>query len=110
MSYSPQIMAKLWPLEVPNDPTVGGFAVLFPSGACKAVVWHSQAPIPDSLDAAKSYVTQLVDACLKLGLIDDLERTNMPSLTAAAQRLIDDWSERTKLRLYAERGLPPATG
>lgn len=96
-------MAKLLPLESAiNDPRIGGFVVEFPSNARKAVHWESNAPIPDPLEAAKQYTTKLIDHCLKHGLIDDMERTNIPSLVAAVQKIIMDWNEKTRARLYAE--------
>ncbi len=58
-------MTKLFPAEgVTNDPEVGGFVVEFPSGTRKSVAWRSQAPIQDTLEAAKQYVVKLVQAML----------------------------------------------
>jgi hypothetical protein len=95
-------MAKLLPLEASNnDPRIGGFVVEFPSGARKSAHWISDAPFQDTLDAAKQYTAKLIDSCLKQGLIDDLERTNIPSLVAAVQQIIMDWNERTRTRLHA---------
>ena len=108
-SHNPR-MAKLFPLEsATNDPKVGGFVVEFPSNARKSVHWVSDAPFQDTLDAAKQYVTTLVQHCLDHGLIDDLERTNVPSLVAAVQRIIIDWNERTRARLYAQGDARNAT-
>ncbi len=95
-------MAKLYPAESANDqPDVGGFVIEFPSGTRKSVAWRSQAPIPDTLAAAKQYVIQLTQSMLDERRIDDLERTNMPSLVAAVQKIIQDWNETTRARLYA---------
>lgn len=103
-------MAKLWPLEATNgDSRVGGFVVEFPSGARKSVHWVSEAPFQDSLDAAKQYTAQLVQHCLDRGLIDDLDRTNVPSLVASVQRFIIDWSEGARARLYAQGEARDAT-
>jgi hypothetical protein len=100
-------MAKLFPLEsATNDPKVGGFIVEFPSGARKSAHWVSGAPFQDSLEAAKKHVTTLVQHCLDCGLIDDLERTNIPSLVAAVQKIILDWNERQRAALYVERDAP----
>lgn len=102
-------MAKLFPLEsATNDPEVGGFVVEFPSGARKSAHWVSGAPIPDPLAAAKQYAAQLVQHCLERGLIDDLERTNIPSLVAAITKIITDWNERTRLRLYSVTNATPS--
>lgn len=101
-------MAKLFPLEASNgDTRAGGFIVEFPSGARKEVSWVRAAPVIDATVAAKETITQLVDDCLRAGLIDDLERTNVPSLVAAAQRIILDWNERRRAALYAERDASP---
>ena len=95
-------MAKLYPAESANGQTdVGGFVVEFPSGTRKSVAWRSGAPIPDTLAAAKQYVIQLTQTMLDERRIDDLERTNMPSLVAAVQRIIQDWNDKTRTRLYA---------
>jgi hypothetical protein len=95
-------MAKLYPAEsTDSDSTVGGFIVLFPGGACKSVAWRSEAPIQDTLAAAKEYATKLVQAMLDEQRIDDLDRTNMPSLVAAIQKLISDWNEKRRRALYA---------
>ncbi len=95
-------MTKLFPAEgVTNDPEVGGFVVEFPSGTRKSVAWRSQAPIQDTLEAAKQYVVKLVQAMLDEQRIDDLERTNMPSLVAAVQKIISDWNSKRCEALYA---------
>ncbi len=95
-------MAKLYPAEsASNDSLVGGFVVVFPSGATKSVAWRSEAPIQDTLAAAKQYATKLVQAMLDERRIDDLDRTNMPSLVAAIQKLISDWNEKRRAALYA---------
>jgi hypothetical protein len=95
-------MAKLYPAEsTNNDPTVGGFVVVFPSGATKAVSWRSEAPIQDTLEAAKTYTKALVQHMVERQLTDDLDRTNIPSLVAAIQKIISDWNEKQRTRLHA---------
>ncbi len=95
-------MAKLFPAEsATNDPFVGGFVVVFPSNASKSVSWRSEAPIQDTLEASKEYAKKLVQHMLDARLIDDLERTNMPSLVAAIQKIISDWNEKRREALYA---------
>jgi len=95
-------MAKLYPVEsASNDSLVGGFVVEFPSGTRKSVVWRSEAPIQDTLAAAKEYATKLVQAMLDEQRIDDLDRTNMPSLVAAIQKIISDWNSKRREALYA---------
>ena len=96
-------MAKLFPAEsATNDPLVGAFVVEFPSGARKSVSWRQSAPIPDSMAAAKEFATQLIQHMLDAQLIDDLERTNMPSLVAAIQKIVMDWNEKRRAALYAD--------
>ncbi len=95
-------MAKLFPAEsTTSDSTVGGFVVEFPSGARKSVAWRSQAPIPDTLTAAKTYAAQLVQHMLDKQLTDDLDRTNIPSLVAAIQKIISDWNDKRRKALHA---------
>ncbi len=95
-------MAKLYPAEsTDSDSKVGGFVVVFPSGTSKSVAWRSEAPIQDTLAAAKEYAAKLVQAMIDEQRIDDLDRTNMPSLVAAIQKLISDWNEKRRAALYA---------
>lgn len=95
-------MAKLFPAEsASNDSTVGGFVVAFPSGATKSVAWRSEAPIQDTLEAAKEYAKALVQHMLEARLIDDLDRTNIPSLVAAIQKIVSDWNDKRREALHA---------
>jgi hypothetical protein len=95
-------MAKLFPAEsASNDSTVGGFVVEFPSGARKSVAWRSQAPIQDTTEAAKKYAITLVQHMLDAQLVDDLERTNIPSFVAAIGRIISDWNDKRREALHA---------
>lgn len=92
---------KLWPADSP-DPETAGFVVEFPSGTRKSVAWRSRAPITPALDAAKEYAAKLLAArSSELGGMDDVNRTNWASVTAAAQRIIMDWNDKTRARLYA---------
>jgi hypothetical protein len=85
-------MAQLRRLYSPDHPSHGGFVATFPSGACKSVTWQSTERIVDTLDAAKKYTSELLAAMLKQGLMDDCERTNWASMTAAVQRMVSDWN------------------
>ena len=38
--------------------------------------------------------------------MDDVNRTNWASVTAAVQRIISDWNDKTRARLYAEAPQP----
>lgn len=92
---------KLWPADSP-DPDVAGFVVEFPSGIRKSVAWRSRAPIVPTLDAAKAYAAELIAArSSEPGGLDDVERTNWASVTAAVQRIIMDWNDKARARLYA---------
>lgn len=93
---------KLWPAESP-DPETAGFVVEFPSGTRKSIAWKSQAPITPTLDAAKEYAAKLLAArSSEPGGMDDVNRTNWASVTAAVQRIISDWNDKTRARLYAK--------
>lgn len=84
-------MAQIYRLES-DDSHIGGFRVRFPSGVTKDVTWRSEGVITPTLDAAKQYATSLVQSMLDDRRIDDLERTNVPSLVAAIQKIISDWN------------------
>lgn len=94
-------MTTLIRLENPNDPLVGGFAITYPSGCSKAMYWRSEAPITETLTAAKEYAARTLQNCLDERRIDDAERTNWASVTAAIQRIVSDWSDIRRRQLYA---------
>lgn len=96
------MQTSLIQLERPGSASVGGFAITFPSGACKSVTWKSEAPIQDTLAAAKQYAASVLQACLDERRVDDAERTNWASVTAAVQRIIQDWNEGARARLRAQ--------
>ena len=87
-------------LEAPQDTTVGGVAITYPSGACKSLSWRSQAPIPDTLAAAKEYAATALQNCLDEGRADDANSTNWASVVAALQRVLMDWNEVRRASLY----------
>src|SRR5664279_936534 len=89
---------KLWPAEA-DKPTIGGFIAEMPSGVRKSVSWDSQAPIPDTLEAAKQYVSTLLQCLIDGRHMDDVERTNWASATAAVQKIIQDFNDKTRARL-----------
>ncbi len=100
---------KLWPADSP-DPETAGFIVEFPSGTRKSIAWKSQAPITPTLDAAKEYAAKLLAArSSEPGGMDDVNRTNWASVTAAVQRIISDWNDKTRARLYAHVQAPEPT-
>ena len=100
-------MTKLWRAQAhDDDPSIGGVIVQWPSGHTSSAAWRSGAPIPDTLAAAKEYATALVQQALDQRRIDDVERTNTPSLVAAIQKHISDWNDQLKAAIYA-RGPQP---
>jgi hypothetical protein len=90
---------RLQRLDHPTNPEHGGVLCTFPSGATKAVQWPSAGYITDTHKAAVHAATELVDHMLRVGLIDDLERTNIPSCVAAIQAVMvqhnEAWLGRT---------------
>jgi hypothetical protein len=101
-------MAQLHPLES-DDPWVGGFLVTFPSGTKKTVCWKQEAVISPALDAAKDFVAKLIDGMLNTTssddrrvALDDIERTNIPSLVAAVHKIVRDWNGKRAEELHAE--------
>lgn len=105
-------MAKLWPIES-DDPLVGGFAVEFPSGTTKSVCWRQQAPVLPAIEGAKAFVAALIDGMLseqgdRKTNLDDIERTNIPSLTAAVYKIVKGWNTKRRDALYAEGTTPQA--
>lgn len=93
---------ELWPAESTNaDPNAGGFICRFPSGTTKQVAWRTGAPITPTLDAAKTYATQLIEALSREAKFDDMERTNWASAVAAIQKIISDWNDKLRERLYS---------
>ena len=85
-------MTSLIRLDSPDDPCVGGVACTFPSGACKAASWRSERPIVDTLAVAKDVAAKLLQTCLDERRVDDAERTNWVSVTAAVQRCVSDFN------------------
>ena len=94
-------MAQLRAITHATDSTIGGFLITFPSGVSEEVIWKSFPPVPDTLAASKETVTQLLDGLLQAGRIDDAERTNWASVTAAVQKLFIDFNERRRSSLYS---------
>ena len=89
---------KLWPAEA-DDPRVGGLIAEFDSGVRKSIAWRSQAPILEPLAAAKQYVSELLQCLIDERHMHEVEGTNWASATAAVQKIIIDWNEKTRTRL-----------
>lgn len=99
---------QLFPVEsATNNPKVGGFIAKFPSGAQKSVIWASGLPIEPTIEAAKKYAATLIDEMMKEGRIDDVDRTNWASATAAIQKIIADWNVALRQKLYANTPSSP---
>ena len=90
---------KLWPAEHPDDPNIGGFIAEFDSGIMKSIAWRSQAPIEPSIDAAKQYVSELLQCLIDERHMHEVEGTNWASAAAAVQKIVVDWNEKTRARL-----------
>lgn len=102
-------MAELRALEN-DDPHVGGFVVKWPSGNEKVVAWKQSAVIHPALEGAKQFVAALIDGMLNAPgttnddrrvALDDIERTNIPSLVAAVHKIVRDWNGKRAAALYA---------
>lgn len=95
-------MTQLRALTHATDTTIGGFVATFPSGLTKEVIWKSKIPAPDSLRAAKEFTAGILDQLIQSGMVDDAERTNWVSMTAAVQQMVKQFNTR---RLEALRAL-----
>jgi hypothetical protein len=67
----------------------------------KEVLWKSTVPAPDSLRAAKEFAAGLLQQLIEEGKVDDADRTNWVSLTAAIQRLVMDFNDKRRQALRA---------
>jgi hypothetical protein len=76
-----------------DSPHVAGILFTFPSGTSKQITWEAEQPITPTLDAAKRYAAVMLDAIMKEGRVDDAERTNWASCTAAIQKLIQEFND-----------------
>lgn len=101
-------MAELRALEN-DDPLVGGFLVTWPSGNAKTVVWRQSAVIHPALDGAKQFVAGVIEGMLngpgitnddRRIALDDIERTNIPSLVASVWKIVRDWNAKRAEALY----------
>jgi hypothetical protein len=94
-------MAQIWPL-VSDSSLVGGVLAHFPSGKTLTASWVRRAPVIDTLTAAKDTTAKLLQQLIDEGAVDDADRTNWASFTAAVQRVISDWNDKRRNALYAE--------
>lgn len=96
-------MTQLIRLEA-DDPAAGGFQITMPSGHAMRISWYSNVPIYPTLEAAKEYAAKTLQALLDSGRLDDAERTNWASVTAAIQRIIMDFNDVTSKRIHLAAG------
>lgn len=82
----------------------GGFLLFLPSGKTKVVPWHVAKPITPTLEAAKEFVTKVVDSILKAEGIGspDIQGVNWTSVTAAVQRVIMDFNDKLQAGITAK--------
>lgn len=90
-----QNMAKLH-LLVSDHSSVGGVAIEFPSGVTKSISWCTNQPITDTKAAAQQYASAFLQHLLDERRVDDAERTNWVSVTAAIQAHIAAWNAKLR--------------
>jgi hypothetical protein len=66
------------------------------------MAWNRSAPVVDTLAAAKDLAARFVDQLIQSGQGARVAHLNLPSVVAAMQRHIRDWSDKRKAALYAE--------
>lgn len=102
-------MAQLRAIES-DDPLVGGFIVEFPSGTSKVITWRQEPLVSPALDGAKAFVAAMIEGMLngpgvtnddRRISLDDIERTNIPSLVASVWKIVRDWNAKRAEALYA---------
>ena len=87
-------MATLQLLDSPDDKTLGGILITYPSGASKALSWRSEQPIRDVQAMAKGLAARALQDRLDSRAVDDAERTNWVSVVAAMGALVREWNAR----------------
>jgi hypothetical protein len=94
-------------LESATDTKYGGVLCVFEDRHAIELTWERGAPVVDTLTAAKDLAARFVDRLIQSGQGDRVSRLNLPSVVAAMQRHIADWSDKRRAALYAE---PVASG
>lgn len=87
-----------------NDYRIGGFHIRYPSGYAKTLYWNTGAPILPTIDAAKQYASTALQDLIETQRVDDADRTNWASVTAAIQRIISDFNDILTKRIHADAG------
>lgn len=88
----------------PRGLRAGGVLCTWPSGTRKVISWVHQAPIvgPNALALAKRCAAAALQSCLDERRIDDAERTNWASATAAIAAHVQAWSARLGVAQVAD--------
>ena len=100
-------MTELRRLEAtpPANPFDGGVLITYPSGHTAQLVWRSDGRlILPTKEAAQQYAAAALDALMQERRVDDAERTNWVSLTAAMEKILTDFNEILRKHLVA-RGI-----
>jgi len=105
-------MTELRRLEAspPANPLDGGVLITYPSGHSQTLHWRSDGRlILPTREAAMSYSAKALQALLDERRVDDAERTNWVSATAAIERIIKDFNDILRAHLVARgpTALPP---
>lgn len=100
LTYTTEMSTNLQRLES-DDPHVGGALVTFDNGTRKTIRWQAKTPIVPTLDAAKQYTTAIVQQLLEENREIAIRNTNWASVTAAMQRIISDYNDKLRAKLYA---------
>lgn len=90
-------------LDSPTDPLIGGVLLTTPSGHTLAAHWRQSAPVQDSLALAKDLAARFLSHLIERHNGADVSDVNWPSVVAACQRHVSDWSDVRRAALYAER-------
>ena len=97
-------MPRIYRLESPESLKVAGIAIAFdddkPAVLCQ---WRSGAPLnpADVLATAKDLAARALNHLMVSGRDAEANSTNWPSVVAAVQRHVQDWSDKLKASLYA---------
>jgi len=106
-------MTELRRLEAPPpaNPLDGGALITYPSGHTQQVVWRSDGRlILPTKDAAKQYAAAALQRLMDERRIDDAERTNWVSLTAAMEKILTDFNDILRAHLVARGPIGKVNG
>lgn len=80
----------------------GGVLCVFEDKRAYRLEWDRGAPVIDTLQAAKELAAHLVQRLIEEDQRARLSSLNLPSVVAAFQRCIREWSDARRTALYAE--------